>query len=103
MCGGGEYVPQDFSLFPVSIPDDKAPSLPAHFYSSAKDKVAVIFHSQPDPNSRITHCLPGIAILLPSPLNVADGDVTLTQTSTSSRTLSRGSGRPETLLAAESF
>lgn len=37
---------------------------------------------QPNPNSRITHCLPGIAILLPSPLNVADVDVTLTQTLT---------------------
>lgn len=80
----------------------QAPSLPAHFYSSAKDKVAVIFHSQPDPNSRITHCLPGIAILLPSPLNVADADVTLTHTPTSSRKLSRGFGRPGTLVAAES-
>lgn len=77
----------------------QAPSLPAHFYSSAKDKVAVIFHSQPDPNSRITHCLPGIAILLPSPLNVTDADVTQTQTPTSSRKLSRGFGRPGTLVA----
>lgn len=37
---------------------------------------------QPNPNSRITHCLPGTAILLRSPLNVADADATLTQTLT---------------------
>lgn len=35
---------------------------------------------QPDPNSSITHCLLGIAILIPSPLDVDDADVTPTPT-----------------------
>lgn len=47
---------------------------------------------QPNPNSQVTHCLPGIAILLPSPLNVADADVTLTQTPTSNVSSRAGLG-----------
>lgn len=43
--GDGNICSSGFLAFPASIPDDTAPSLPAHFYSSAKDTVAVVSHS----------------------------------------------------------
>lgn len=101
MCGGmGIYVPRDFSLSPpLSLTTQ-----PLHFQrtSTPRPKTQSPWYLTPqsDPNSRITHCLPGIAILLPSPLNVADADVTLMQTLASSREFSRGFGRPRPRVAA---
>lgn len=81
--GGGRGVCSSGILaFPVSIPDETAPSLPARFTPRPKAQSPWFLTPQPNPNSRITHCLPGIAILLRSPLNVAGADVTLTQTLT---------------------
>lgn len=67
-CVGDEYMFLGISRFPRLYPWRHSPFNSSALLLLGQRHSRRGIYSWSDPNSRITHCLPGIAILLPSPL-----------------------------------